>query len=186
MSDTNQAENHPLSRRSFVQRAALAGGGLTLVGPTACGPAEAGTSAPSTEFELYHEVYGEGPAIVFAHGGSGTHMSWWRQIPTFSREFTCITYAQLGFGFSTDVENGPGRAAFAEDLRSLLDELEIETACLVGPDGVLEALACALRVRACDLHKVEATLGPSAACVASYELTEMVSGDLVETPWVPS
>lgn len=132
MSNTKQAENHTLPRRTFVRRVALAGGGLTLAGPAACGPAEAGTSATSTEFELYHEVYGEGPAIVFAHGGSGTHMSWWRQIPTFSREFTCITYAQRGFGFSTDVENGPGRAAFAEDLRSLLDELEIESACLVG------------------------------------------------------
>ncbi len=132
MSNMKQPKHHPLARRDFVQRMALAGGGLTLAGPAACGPAEPGMSAPSGGFELYHEVYGEGPAIVFAHGAAGTHMSWWKQIPTFSREFTCITYAQRGYGFSTDVENGPGRAAFAEDLRSLLDELEIGRAFLVG------------------------------------------------------
>lgn len=132
MSDSKQPENHPLARRRFVQRMALAGGGLTLVGPAACGPAEAGMSASSGEFELYHEVYGEGPAIVFAHGAGGTHMSWWKQIPTFAREFTCITYSQRGFGFSAEVENGPGRLAFVEDLRALLDELEVDSAYLVG------------------------------------------------------
>ena len=85
----------PLARRDFMLRMALAGGGLTLAGTAACGPGDTGvpeaaqgadTPGPEAEFELYHEEYGEGPAIVFAHGGSGTHMSWWRQIPTFSRE----------------------------------------------------------------------------------------------------
>ena len=31
--------------------------------------------------ELYYESYGEGPAIVFAHGRGGNHASWWRQAP---------------------------------------------------------------------------------------------------------
>ena len=121
----------------------FASGGLALAGPAACGEAETPTTAaapvaeaespaPSSEFELYHEVYGEGPAVVFAHGAGGTHMSWWRQIPTFSREFTCLTYAQRGYGFSPDVPRGPGRSAFVEDLRSLLDELGIDRATLIG------------------------------------------------------
>jgi pimeloyl-ACP methyl ester carboxylesterase len=83
-------------------------------------------------FELYHEEYGEGPAVVFAHGAGGTHMSWWNQIPTFSKEFRCITYSQRGFGFSPDVPGGPGRGAFVDDLRRLLDGLAIERASLVG------------------------------------------------------
>ena len=132
-----------IPRRCFVQTLALASGGLTLAGSGACGQAETATTAStptaeaelpvvSLEFELYHEVYGEGPAIVLAHGAAGTHMSWWRQIPTFSQEFTCITYAQRGYGFSPDVPEGPGRSAFAEDLRALLDEIGIERATLVG------------------------------------------------------
>ena len=142
MSDIEQSEQHSLARRDFVQRVALAGGGLTLAASAAYRPAVMGMPVPtrvataaqeaSAEFELYHEVYGEGPAIVFAHGAGGTHMSWWRQIPTFSGEFRCITYAQRGYGFSPDAPNGPGRAAFVEDLRSLLDELEIERVSLVG------------------------------------------------------
>jgi 3-oxoadipate enol-lactonase len=131
----------PLARRDFMLRMALAGGGLTLAGTAACGPGDTGvpeaaqgadTPGLEAEFELYHEDYGEGPAVVFAHGGSGTHMSWWRQIPTFSSEFRCITYAQRGYGFSPDVPGGPGRAAFVDDLRSLLDTLGIERAALVG------------------------------------------------------
>ena len=133
MKDQRCGEKAPLERRDFL-RMGLAAGGLTLA-ESACGPPGPGLAAAgdaADEFELYHEIYGEGPAVVFAHGAGGTHMSWWRQIPTFSREFTCITYAQRGYGFSTDVPGGPGRAAFAEDLRTLLDGLGIERASLIG------------------------------------------------------
>jgi pimeloyl-ACP methyl ester carboxylesterase len=143
MAELNHDQHRPLARRDFVRQIALAGGGVTLAGAAACGATEAGPSAaapvaeelsqaPTTDFELYHEVYGEGPPVVFAHGAGGTHMSWWKQIPTFSKQFTCITYAQRGFGFSPDVPGGPGRGAFAEDLRTLLDSLGIERASLVG------------------------------------------------------
>jgi pimeloyl-ACP methyl ester carboxylesterase len=59
-------------------------------------------------------------------------MSWWRQVPTFSREFKCIIYDQRRFGLSPDVPNGPGALAWVEDLRRMLDELGIERASLVG------------------------------------------------------
>ena len=140
-------EQSRVARRTFVRRLSLAGGGLALAGTGACGQAPSGAvagaaagafseaapaEADAPTFELYHEEHGEGPAVVFAHGAGGTHMSWWNQIPTFSREFRCITYSQRGFGFSPDVPGGPGRAAFAEDLRGLLDRLGIERVSLVG------------------------------------------------------
>lgn len=83
-------------------------------------------------FELYSEEHGEGTPVVFAHGAGGTHMTWWNQIPTFLREFRCVTYPQHGFGFSPVVSGGLGRGAFVEDLRGLLDRLEFERVSLVG------------------------------------------------------
>ena len=63
------------------------------------------------DFGLYYEVHGDGPAVVFAHGAGGTHMSWWQQVPALSRHFRCITFDHRGFGYSRDVPNGPGRGA---------------------------------------------------------------------------
>ena len=143
MSNLPHVQQAQIARRDFVQRVALAGGGLAFAGAAGCGAAETGLlgavqlaedtpPAVPAEFTLFYEDYGEGAPVVFAHGAGGTHMSWWRQIPTFSQEFRCITYAQRGYGFSPDVPQGPGRGAFVEDLRGLLDTLGIERASLIG------------------------------------------------------
>jgi 3-oxoadipate enol-lactonase len=81
--------------------------------------------------ELYYEVHGDGPAIVFAHGAGGNHLSWWQQAPVFARQYRCITFDHRGFGQSPDIPNGPGSQAFVEDLKQLLDHLEIERTSLV-------------------------------------------------------
>jgi 3-oxoadipate enol-lactonase len=81
--------------------------------------------------ELYYEVYGEGTAVVLAHGAGGNHLSWWQQVPTLSQQFRCVTFDHRGFGSSHDVPGGPGADAFIEDLRQLLDHLGIERAALV-------------------------------------------------------
>src|SRR5216683_3991397 len=39
--------------------------------------------------EIYYERTGAGPAIVFAHGLGGNHLSWWQQVPYFSQRYTC-------------------------------------------------------------------------------------------------
>jgi 3-oxoadipate enol-lactonase len=80
---------------------------------------------------MYYESHGEGEAVVFAHGAGGNHLSWWQQVPHFSKSYRCITFDHRGFGRSTDVEGGPGAVAFVEDLRALLDHLGIEKAFLV-------------------------------------------------------
>lgn len=95
--------------------------------------------------ELYYESHGEGPAIVFAHGRGGNHLSWWRQVPAFSENHQCITFDHRGWGASADAANGPGRAAFVEDLKQLLDHLEIQQAFLVSQSmGGLTCLGFAL------------------------------------------
>ncbi len=80
---------------------------------------------------LYYEVHGTGPAVVFAHGAGGNHLSWWQQVPVFSQKFQCITFDHRGFGQSPDEPGGPGSRAFVDDLRKLLDHLKVDRASLV-------------------------------------------------------
>ncbi len=82
--------------------------------------------------DLYYESHGQGPAIVFAHGGAGSHLSWWQQVPALSGKYHCVTFDHRGFGLSHESADGPGASAFVEDLRGLLDHLGIEKAALVG------------------------------------------------------
>jgi 3-oxoadipate enol-lactonase len=86
----------------------------------------------SNGIKLYYEVHGEGVPIVFAHGRGGSHVSWWQQVPSLSRRFQVVTFDHRGFGQSVDEPGGPGRAAYADDLRNLLDHLSIDSAHLVG------------------------------------------------------
>ena len=81
--------------------------------------------------EFYYEVHGHGPAVVFAHGAGGNHLSWWQQVPAFARQSRCITFDHRGFGQSRDVPDGPGSRAFVEDLKHLLDHLKIDRVSLV-------------------------------------------------------
>ena len=97
---------------------------------------------------LYYESHGSGPAVVFAHGAGGNHLSWWQQVPVFSRRYRCITFDHRAFGRSRDGADADrrGRTAFHEDLRALLDELEIERAAIVAQSmGGRTAVGFALR-----------------------------------------
>ena len=81
--------------------------------------------APVNGIRLYYETHGKGPALVLAHGAGGNHLSWWQQVPHFARRYRCVVFDHRAFGRSHDVRDGPGRRAFAEDLRHLLDHLGI-------------------------------------------------------------
>jgi pimeloyl-ACP methyl ester carboxylesterase len=80
---------------------------------------------------LNYETAGAGPALVFAHGAGGNQMSWWQQVPYFSKRYRCVSFDHRAFGKSVDLPEGPGRRSFADDLRELLDQLNIETCALV-------------------------------------------------------
>jgi 3-oxoadipate enol-lactonase len=81
---------------------------------------------------LYYEVHGQGPVVVLAHPGGGNHLSWWQQVPTFARSYTCITFDHRGHGATRDLPDDPGAAAYVEDLAGLLDHLTIRQAAIVG------------------------------------------------------
>lgn len=78
---------------------------------------------------LYYEAHGTGPAVVFAHGAGGNHLSWWQQIPAFSGRYRCITFDHRAFGRSVDL-TGEGRQWFARDVEALLMHLG-ESSCAV-------------------------------------------------------
>ena len=101
--------------------------------------------APVNGIELYYESTGEGPAVLFAHGRGGNHLSWWQQVPVFSQDYRCITFDHRGFGQSLNPPAEPGRDAFVDDLRALLDHLAIDSAFLVAQSmGGLTCLGFAL------------------------------------------
>lgn len=78
---------------------------------------------------IYYEVTGSGPALTFAHGLGGNHMSWWQQVPYFALRYTGVTFAHRGFAPSSS--DNPDPAEFAGDLAALLDHLGMEETALV-------------------------------------------------------
>ncbi|MEX1254600.1 MAG: alpha/beta hydrolase [Dehalococcoidia bacterium] len=96
--------------------------------------------------DLYYETAGHGPALVFAHGLGGNHMSWWQQVPHFRDRYTCVTFAHRGFAPSREAVGGPGPAAFIDDIEALIEHLGFEDVRLVAQSmGGMAALGYALR-----------------------------------------
>lgn len=82
--------------------------------------------------DVYYEISGSGPALVFAHGAGGNALSWWQQTAFFSPRYTCITFDHPGFRHSSwkRPENDP-EAFYGNVLAELLDYLEIHRAGLI-------------------------------------------------------
>jgi len=74
---------------------------------------------------LHFEVTGSGPAIVFAHGLGGNHLSWWQQVAHFAPRYTCVTFAHRGFAPSSPLPDGPDPKDYAGDLAALIDHLQL-------------------------------------------------------------
>jgi 3-oxoadipate enol-lactonase len=81
---------------------------------------------------LYYEVTGSGPALVFAHGLGGNHLSWWQQVAAFCGRYSCITFSHRGFAPSSAPPEGPDPAAYAGDLAALREMLEIGDFVIIG------------------------------------------------------
>jgi 3-oxoadipate enol-lactonase len=95
--------------------------------------------------ELYYELHGSGPPVLFAHGQGGNHVSWWQQVPYFARHYTCITFDHRAFGRSIDIDKR-GRTSFGADAIALLDHLDIDEVRVVAHSmGGRSATALALR-----------------------------------------
>ena len=83
---------------------------------------------------LYVEETGDGTPILFVHEFAGDHRSWEPQVRYFSRRYRCISFDARGYPPS-DVPADP--AAYSQDrarddIRDVLDGLEIEQAHIIG------------------------------------------------------
>jgi 3-oxoadipate enol-lactonase len=81
--------------------------------------------------EIHYEVYGKGPAVVFAHGLGGNHLSWWQQVAHFAPTYTCVVFAHRGFPPSSAVPGNTAPDAYADDLAALIDHLDLKDVALV-------------------------------------------------------
>ena len=81
--------------------------------------------------DLYYEIEGTGDPVVFAHGGDAGHLVWWKQVAALRDRYRCVIYDARGYGQSGGGWGVPEDTA-ADDLKGLLDHLEIERAFLVG------------------------------------------------------
>ena len=96
--------------------------------------------------EIHYEVRGKGPAVVFAHGLGGNHLSWWQQLAHFAPRHTCVVFAHRGFPPSSAVPGRTAPDAYADDLSHLIQELGLSDVALVAQSmGGWTCLEYALR-----------------------------------------
>jgi pimeloyl-ACP methyl ester carboxylesterase len=117
---------------------------------------------------VYYEATGRGPALIFAHGLGGNHLSWWQQVPHFCDRYTCIAFAHRGFAPSSPIAGGPDPADYAGDLAALVDHLRLGDLRFVGQSmggwtGIEYMLQNPGRVRALVLASTAGTIERSAA-----------------------
>jgi pimeloyl-ACP methyl ester carboxylesterase len=75
---------------------------------------------------------GEGPAIVFVHGLSGSWPNWLEQLPVFAQDHRVIAMDLPGFGHSPMPDERITISEYARILDSLLETLGVSAATLVG------------------------------------------------------
>lgn len=79
-----------------------------------------------------YDAHGTGAALVFAHGMGGNALSWWQQVPFFTRQgFRTIAFDHRGFHRSACAPDAFHPARFRDDLAAILDAEGIARAALV-------------------------------------------------------
>lgn len=83
--------------------------------------------------ELYYRDWGTGAPVVLIHGWPVNNEMWEQQANFLAENgLRVITYDRRGFGRSDQPWNGYDYDTFARDLNTVMEELELEDATLVG------------------------------------------------------
>lgn len=87
----------------------------------------------NTPVELYYEDWGQGQPVVLIHGWPLSHEMWEYQINDLVEAgFRVITYDRRGFGQSSKPHYGYDYDTLTDDLKALLDNLNLHDVTLVG------------------------------------------------------
>jgi non-heme chloroperoxidase len=82
---------------------------------------------------IYYEDLGKGKPLVFIHGWPLSGAMWEYQVTELTgKGFRCVTYDRRGFGRSDKPYSGYDYDTMAGDLKTLLDELDLEDVTLIG------------------------------------------------------
>jgi non-heme chloroperoxidase len=83
--------------------------------------------------ELYYEDIGSGSPVILIHGWPLTHAMWEYQfLPLTHNGYRVISYDRRGFGLSDKPADGYDYDTLADDLKGLIDGLELDNVTLVG------------------------------------------------------
>lgn len=75
---------------------------------------------------------GQGEALLLIHGMAGSSQTWRAIMPQLAKKYRVIAPDLLGHGESSKPRTDYSLGAFAVGLRDLLDELEVDSATIVG------------------------------------------------------
>jgi pimeloyl-ACP methyl ester carboxylesterase len=87
----------------------------------------------SAPIELYYEDHGSGSPVVLIHGYPLSGRAWDKQLPVLiDAGCRVITYDRRGFGKSSQPATGYDYDTFAADFATLMDELDLRDATIIG------------------------------------------------------
>ncbi|MCT8337823.1 alpha/beta hydrolase [Methanoculleus sp. Afa-1] len=87
----------------------------------------------SGPIDLYYEDHGTGKPVVLVHGWPLSSKSWEKQVPALiDAGYRVVAYDRRGFGNSAKPTLGYDYDTLAEDLHTLMTELDLAGATLVG------------------------------------------------------
>ncbi len=88
--------------------------------------------ARANGLELAYERVGEGPPLVFVHGGAEDGRIWQPQLAALADEFTVVAWDEPGAGRSSDVPADFALADYSNSLAAVIDDLALGPAHVAG------------------------------------------------------
>ncbi|GAB3997235.1 alpha/beta hydrolase [Spirosoma daeguense] len=94
---------------------------------------KAGTDASGNDIKLFYQDLGTGNPVVLIHGWPLSHEMWDYQLAELpAHGLRVVAYDRRGFGKSSQTWDGYDYDTLADDLKAVLDELNLQNVTLVG------------------------------------------------------
>lgn len=94
---------------------------------------QAGTDNSGKPVNIFYNDYGTGQPVILIHGWPHTSAMWEYQLNDLvNGGYRVIAYDRRGFGNSSRPWDGYDYDTLADDLKALIDQLQLENVTLVG------------------------------------------------------